>query len=260
VPLLGRWHLEPSAHQGNGRRRDPAPDLSTVAPSLAPLKGSIDIVVFESASADTDAFKPGDRARWGLRLHERRAVPLGPRDWIRIEAAVNRPAYLYVAWIDTDGKVTPLWPWQEGDWAKRPAKETPRDRLTLPLPDSTKDIMPLTPGPPGVEALLLLARDGPLNPSENETVMQTLAWPPARRLTAPAAADLAVAVWLENGERVDDEPTRAPILDKAGWSGDPENRIRSLMRDLRSVFPYTRAVCFGNQGNEQKDRDHAPGE
>src|SRR5262249_46535796 len=72
-----------------------------------PLSGSIDIVVYESAGTET--FQPGEPARQGLRLHDRRALPLRPCDWIRIEAAVNRPAYLYLIWIDTDGRAAPLW-------------------------------------------------------------------------------------------------------------------------------------------------------
>jgi serine/threonine protein kinase len=214
-----------------------------------PLAGSIDIVVYESASAGSDSFQPGDAARQGLRLHERRALPLRPGDWIRIEATVDRPAYVYVVWIDTDSRATPLWPWQSVEWTEMPAKERPRDRLTIPDPESGKDIMPLTPGPPGVEALLLLGRDVPLTPSENEAVRHAMDRYRARQPTAPPATDLAAAVWLENGKRADDEPTRAPIPDKAASSGDPEVRIRDLMRELRPVFPYTRAVCFANQGS-----------
>jgi hypothetical protein len=250
----------PSAGAGARRTRDRVPTPSTIAPAqaaqpapaLLPLKGSIDIVIYESASSGLDTFEPGDPARQRLRLHERRTLPLGPRDWIRIEATMDRPAYLHVVWIDTDGQATPFWPWQADDAARRLAREAPRDRLTLPAPESQADIMPMAGGPPGIEALLLLARDTPLSPAEDDAVRRALAQPPARRPTTPPAADLAVAVWLENGERVVDEPTRAPILDKAASSGDPEIRIRNVMRELQAVFPYTRAVCFGNQGNQSK--------
>jgi hypothetical protein len=74
----------------------------------------------------------------------------------------------------------------------------------------------------------------------------------ARWPTSPAAEDLTVAVQLENGERVAGELTRAPNPDKAASSGDPEIQIRQLMKELRAVFPYTRAVCFGNQGSQSQ--------
>jgi hypothetical protein len=113
--------------------------------------------------------------------------------------------------------------------------------------------MPLAGGPPGIEALLLLARETPLTPSDADAVRRVLAGRPTTR-PAPQAS----AVWLENGERVLDEPTRAPILDRAASSGDPEVRIRDLMAELRLIFPYTRAVCFGTRGDPQEARDHAP--
>jgi hypothetical protein len=111
----------------------------------------------------------------------------------------------------------------------------------------------MSPSLPGVEALLLMGRDAPLSASENDAVRRAMARHRARWPTSPAATDLAAAVWFLNGQRVADELTRAPIPDKAASSGDPEVRIRDIMRELRPVFPYTRAVCFGNQGSQSQD-------
>jgi hypothetical protein len=224
--------------------------LATERPSLSSpstaLKGSIDIVVYESAVPGPDHFEPS-KVRQGLHLHERQALPLRPNDWIRIEAEMNRPAYLYVVWIDTDGKTTPLWPWEENDWAKLSAEQTPRDRLTLPDLVKGEAVMPLSGGPPGIESLLLLARETPLTSAENSEFVQILARPLARQPLTRVETEFAV--WLENGERVTHEPDRAPILSKARPSGDPEVQVRSVMKQLQSLFPYTRAVCFGNQGS-----------
>jgi hypothetical protein len=212
------------------------------------LKGSIDIAAYESAVPGPDKFEPS-KARQGLRLHERRALPLRPNDWIRIEAEMHPPAYLYVVWIDTDGKVTPLWPWEDGDWTRLPGDQAPRDRLTLPDLVKGEAVMPLSGGPPGIESLLLLARETPLTAAENSEVMRILSRPLARQPMTLSEADVHFAVWLENGERVTDEPTRAPIVSKAQSSGDPEVQVRSVMKQLQSIFPYTRAVCFGNRGS-----------
>jgi serine/threonine protein kinase len=218
-------------------------------PGLMPLpdlEGSIDILIYESALPGPDAFKPGDPDRQGLRLYDRRALPLRPNDWIRIEATLNRPAYLHVVWIDTDGTVLPLWPWDDGDSPKLPAEQAPRDRLTLPESVDGKDIMPRTGGPPGIEALLMLARETPLDPAENAELMKIL----SRRLPVQPLprAETEFAVWLEDGERVTGEPTRGPIVSKAQSSGDPEAQVRQLMKRLQAIFSYTRAVCFGSQG------------
>jgi hypothetical protein len=60
---------------------------------------------------------------------------------------------------------------------------------------------------------------------------------------------LGIAVWLENGERGMDRRDRGPPAAlKTEESGDPELHIRGLMRRLRELFPYSRALCFGNQG------------
>jgi serine/threonine protein kinase len=217
-----------------GGREPPRPDL----------RGSIDLVVYEAA-ATGDEFVPGDPARQGLRLRDHRALPLGPRDWVRIEAKVSRPSYLYVVWIDTDGRATPLWPWLDGAWDRRPSSEKPRDRLSIPDPDGGHDIMPLSGGAPGVEALLLLARETRLGPAENEEVQRALS---QLRPRQARAGDEAAFVLLKDGERVDEELTRAPIPPKAGSSGDHEVQVSRAMKQLRKIFPTTYAACFGNRG------------
>jgi hypothetical protein len=213
------------------------------------LKGTIDLVVYESARPDTESFVPASQ-RQGLRLYERQALPLRPRDWIRIEATMSRPAYLYLVWIGADGEATPLWPWQSPD-PSRPAVWTdPRDQERLlerlRLPDDAKagaNAMPLGEGPPGIEALLLLARAEPLTNDETAELAGLLA-PRGRR----SVRDLVLAMELENGERVTDEKDRSPIVGKGQDVGDVEEQLRSVMRQVHERFGYVRGVCFGNQG------------
>ncbi len=50
---------------------------------------------------------PANPARRNLRLDQGGALPLKAHDRFRIEAKLNRPAYLYVFWIGSDGKVAP---------------------------------------------------------------------------------------------------------------------------------------------------------
>src|SRR5262249_45271510 len=56
-------------------------------------------------------------------LHERGVLPLRPRDLLWIDIELNRPAYMYVVWLDTEGTVTPLSPWVGNDWSQRPSQE-----------------------------------------------------------------------------------------------------------------------------------------
>ena len=70
-----------------------------------------------SGTIDARVWNTSDRSRRGLSLKE--AVPLRPNDWLRIEARLNRPAYVYVVWIDSQGRASPVYPWTPGDWASR---------------------------------------------------------------------------------------------------------------------------------------------
>jgi hypothetical protein len=183
-----------------------------------------------------------------LRLHEEGALPLHVGDWLRIEVTMERPAYLYVVWIDTQGKATPLYPWQGYDWTKRPPREERRARLSLP--ETADGIVPLGPGPAGVETLLLLAREEPLSAAENAALPGLFA-----SLLRPSVADAGVAAWFENGELVskEREPTRGAIrLEQAQAGADLLLRLQGLLRTrLKGMFGYSRAVCFGNTGAER---------
>jgi hypothetical protein len=173
------------------------------------------------------------------------AVPLSSRDWMRIEAKLNRPAYLYVIWIDTEGKATPIYPWQDGDWHKRPPEEPKRDRLNLP--EGAGELAPLAPGPSGIETLLLLAREAPLMESENASLPRLLAGLPRAEV-----ADVRALAWFDDGNLVTPqrEPDRGSIqIGKAQAGGDPVLQLQALLQTkLRPLFPYSRAVCFGNRG------------
>ena len=86
-------------------------------------------------------------------------MPLRPQDWIRVKAELNRPAYIYLIWIDSQGRASPVYPWKPGDWAGLPAKQSPTARLSLP--EAADEGWPIQ-GPGGMETLLLLAREEPL--------------------------------------------------------------------------------------------------
>jgi hypothetical protein len=204
-------------------------------PAAPALKGVLDVLVWPKGQTDGP----------GKRLHEPGALPLRPDDCLRIEAMLNRPAYLYLVWLDAGGVATPLWPWDKGDWHNRPA-DRDRPRQTLSIPPESDQGHPLQPGPSGIEALLLLARETPL-PAGEGLAKRFAGLPRQADLDPPRAR---VAAWFEDGEPVRDEPDRAPInLGQTQTITDPVWRVRALLRDgLRPVFPYTRAVCFAFQG------------
>jgi hypothetical protein len=190
----------------------------------APLKGTLDIRVTE----------PGNPRRQGLLLHQPLALPLQAEMWMEIEAEVNRPAYLYVVYLDSNGKATPLFPWLEYDWRQRPAEER---RLRLYQKG------PLAPSPSGVESLLLLVRAERL-PDDVDLAALFAGLPRQNGLPDPRAR-----AWFENGELVRHDRDRGPVRVGQGQE-DAVLRTQALLRGkLRPLFPYTRAVCFAFQGD-----------
>lgn len=127
-----------------------------------PLTGQIDVVVYRPdqdnkrrpvvLSPEILPLKPGkgDRSDGG--------------DGVRIKVTVDRPAHLYVIWIDSQGDPQPIYPWKPNRWD---VLDTPDQRLTrLDLgPTSDANGEPAAwpvDGPAGMETLILLARDSPL--------------------------------------------------------------------------------------------------
>jgi serine/threonine protein kinase len=211
----------------------PRPD----EPRSEPLHGGITLWVNE----------PGNSHRRGLRLHQPGAVPVKPGDEVRVEARVNRPAYLYLFWIGSDGKAAPLYPWKDRDWTRRSPNE---DKVEgIELPEVITDTWELPPSAPGVETLVLLAReDSPLPRDTDTTLERDLAGP----RTTWAQGGKHAAVWLENGQvfGLDDQGNSREMPGLATRkSDDPVLRIRRLLKETISTLgSYHRAVIVPNQG------------
>jgi serine/threonine protein kinase len=226
------------------------PPVPTPTPSpviTKPLKGRIDLLVVKS--------KDGTRRR--LRLEDRGSVPTRAGDEIRIESRLDRPAYVYLFWIGSEGKVAPLYPWKDHDWSTRPAEE--RKVKAAELPEIVDKVWEIPASPPGLETLVLLVReDSPLPREAEAKLAQDLSGAPV-----PLPADINKATWIEDGEEVIFEPTVGPRRDRAGYealsrgipnpkarpSDDPVLRIRALLRDkVQPLGSYSQAVLFPNQG------------
>jgi serine/threonine protein kinase len=244
--IMTTFSLRPSARQkslgdpGKNTHVVPPGPIPTPIPSptrAAPLHGEITLWVNE----------PKSTFRRGLRLHQPGAVPVRPGDEVRVEAGVSRPAYLYLFWIGSDGKVAPLYPWKDRDWTRRPDRE---DKVEgIELPEVVTDTWELGPSAPGLETLVLLAReDSPLPRDADTTLERDLAGP--RTTWLPGGKD--EAVWLENGRAfgLDDQGKSREMPGLATRrSDDPVLRIRRVMKEkLSTLGSYHRAVIVPNQG------------
>jgi len=212
-----------------------------------PLKGRINLLVVNS--------KDGTRRR--LRLQDPGAVPVRARDQVRIEARLDRPAYLYLFWISSDGKVAPLYPWKDHDWSQRPLAE--RKVKDAELPEIFDEVLDIPVSPPGMETLVLLAREqSPLPRGDEDKLAKLMAG-----ASMPSALDLDKPIWIEDGEEVAFEPAVAAARDRSGddaltrgipspkarKSDDPVLRIRALLNEkVKPLGSYSQAVLFPNQG------------
>ena len=195
----------------------------------SPLDGTIEVRVWN----------PNDERRKGLSLREPAARPLKTNDGVRVDMRLNRPAFVYILWVDSTGSVLPLYPWKPGDWDSRPANESPVERVSLP--STVDEAWPLE-GEPGMETLMLLARNTPLPVHVRlENLLGHLQHQPAQQ---PAAL-----VEFINGHVVTIEPNsfRGPRVFDARQIDDPllANQ-RLIKKHLQEHFTYMRSMSFAN--------------
>jgi hypothetical protein len=193
-----------------------------------PFSGNLDVFVSE----------PKNPARESLWLRDPGALPLRAGDEVRVVAKLNRPAYLYVLWLDASGKAVPLYPWIDGDWQRRHEE---RPAAELKLPEQAGLAYPIDPGPAGLEVVLLLAREAPL--PQDVSLADLLGDLEPQPLPKPDAV-----AWFENFEIVRNDPHRGPS-GIAAESGHPLLGSMGVLRErLAQQFPFSRAVAFGNLG------------
>jgi serine/threonine protein kinase len=222
VAALSWWQYGPYATETGQTATEPGPSAA------APVKASLSLQVSG----------PNNSLRQGLLLYQPGALPLRTGDSIQVTVRLSRPAYPYLVWLDSQGRATPLYPWQDDDWHKRPMSEARRDRLVWQGDD-------LRDTPTGIESLLLLVRESPLPAGADVAGLFT------GLAAQPEAVPSAVAAWFENGELVRDDSYRGPPqVGKRRTVLDPVLQTQDLLRGrLQALFPSTRAVCFSFEGH-----------
>jgi len=108
----------------------------------------------------------------GAKVQEmnRGAVPVVNGEGVHLEARLNRPAYVYLIWVDSEGFPVPIYPWNRGNTLEIgdlavPPPELPPAKI-VDSPSEVERGWPME-GPSGLETILLLARRDPLPGSVN---------------------------------------------------------------------------------------------
>jgi hypothetical protein len=215
-------------------RSAPPPTAPLAAPP--PLHAALDLLVWDRA---------GRRHR---SLAEPGVLPLREGSPFQIEVRLNRPAYLYLVWLDTHGRPLPLYPWRPGTWDLAEA-EAPRAQLLLPQPDPMRGYQPWAlNGEAGVETVVLVAQEGGPRADLPGLFTAGLAARPLR----PALEGLPQrerGYWFTS--RAEEHAPGTRGLNLSPDFHDPIFQIHSFLREqLGARVPLLRAVSFANLGRE----------
>src|SRR5262249_18635692 len=173
------------------------------------------------------------------------ALPVRNGELVHLEVRLNQPGFVYLLWIDSQGVVQPLYPWdiansKEG-WSAPwvPSGEQPHTEFHCP---SEKNRGLEVEGPVGLETVVLLARTTPLPRSLD---LQKL----VGRLPASASTNSREVVWL--GQMPGELTARHErILHRsvtAGRSKEIDTPVFELLEArLRPHFDLMKAVRFAH--------------
>jgi hypothetical protein len=179
------------------------------------------------------------------------ALPVINKERIRVEVSLNQPAHIYLLWLDSEGTVTPLYPWNLGPKIREkqlvfPPELPPRAEVISPAAQKDhKGMGWVMGGKSGLDTILLLARRNPL--------------PPTFKFT-DALGEVPVALGLRDHQECavrggdEGQPLSQVVMDQ---QRAPESEARAIdepllrmMNRLRAHFPLVRAVRFAHEGRE----------
>lgn len=194
-----------------------------------------------SGAVDVLAWKKVGEAVIFTRLTEPGALPFRVGDQYRFEADLSGPAYLYVFRIDTEGKASPVFPWQPGEWGSRPAEEKPLTRLSLPA--NPKKGWTMQGERDGMETWFLLARASrlPMSDADLQTLLSGL---PAQR----TVGSLSTVVWFDNGVIVKNDRKRDPLFFESDINDPVVQLLTTLQQKLQPQADFTTAVSYARKG------------
>lgn len=180
----------------------------------------------------------------GLRLEEKGALPIRNGDQLQLEAHLNQPSYLFLVWVDTEGKPQALHPWNDRHILHAldspPPAHLPRQELYSPGPDLSSATWPME-GPAGLETILLLARRTPL-PADFSLKPIIGELPPT-----PCEEPLTLIRRAVDGGQLIPLKLTAKTRKLGAQSEDVPDPFLQMLLRLREHFEMIRAVRFAHE-------------
>ncbi|MDA1054597.1 MAG: TIR domain-containing protein [Planctomycetota bacterium] len=183
--------------------------------------------------------------RQGVSLRKWNALPLHSGDRIRVKVRLPKAAYCYVLWIDSQGTVKPVFPWEAGNWNKL-AHDAWTDSVDLPVDSQGRpEGWPMV-GKPGMESLILLVTREPLE--DDFDIRSALPPLPAQPLQVSRSF-----VEIKNGMLLTEQDSPRPIdFSGAESIDDPLMQTqRQLWLSLRPHFDVIHSLVFAYGGGKK---------
>ncbi|MCI0460476.1 MAG: DUF4384 domain-containing protein [Gemmataceae bacterium] len=208
-------------------------DNTPERPQEEPLVGELRILIRPAA--------PGKEI---LPVDEAGALPVRAGDRMQLEVRFNQPALPYVVWLDCEGRVVPLYPWNIDD------AEVEDANLPPPAMRPTRVMLsPMTIGKGwkfgkqgGLETVLLLARRSRLG--EDVRLGSLLGPVPATKFRHQG--EVAVLELDRGGDSLTTVLARDRGTDAEAQEAD--RPLLALLARLREQFEVVRAVRFAHEG------------
>jgi hypothetical protein len=211
--------------------RPGVPALTTETRAAGPIKGSVDLLVYRIDASGSDGLVP---------LSHPLAMPLRAGDEFKIVAEVDRPAYLYLFWVDENGTGAPVYPWTPNEWGTRPADERPVPKVELLAPNGKG--FTITGDVKGMETIVMLARSERLSASDEEIQGWFMGLKPL-----PFRGEQA-RVWFENFDVLRNDTKRGFKIDGDVLEPDGPRGLQLALKQRVGPAELVRAISFARIG------------
>jgi len=203
--------------------------------------------------------RPGEgikKASW-LKLPSAGTLPAKPGDLMFVEAKFNQPAYIYLFFVQANGKVQPLYPWSlDGTGLEKitmndkPNNPKPSKELSWP-PLNVKDGNPTRKAirfdaSPGLETILLLASKDPWPAGKTPAEILGDNPLPPRMLGSNLSEYTTIGADQSQPVQILPQETSRGIDFGLVEIKDP---VELLLNKVANDFPVRRITWFGHVGN-----------
>lgn len=211
---------------------DPQPPAVAVPTDPGPLDGRLEVLAWTPQEL-VDALR---LPTWNRSTPITDGVlPLRKGEQVRLVARLDRPAFVYLVWIDGQGKPTTLYP-RAAPAGGIPQAE-PLPGLSWPGESKVRDLK----GPSGRESAILLARQTPLPPGTRvEDLLKDL--PAPRADSGPPLEQVKIV----GGREVPGTTGRNRGLGEV--SHDPDDPLSPLLARLKPHFELIHVYRFAYEG------------